>query len=378
MRVPGPACYDQAVVLLLLILLGYPLFAQTGENVLLVVNRRDAGSREIADYYRPRRSIPPSHVCSIDTTATEQIDWQTYQREIERPIGDCLKKAGLTEKVLYIVTTVGIPLKVSGGGSGMATEYAAVDSELTLLYGKLKGVNYPRGGGIPNPFFRNRDARFEHPRFPEYLVTRLAAYDVAAVKAMIDRSLQARNRGTFVIDLSSGRDDPGNDWLRTAAILLPAERVVMDESPRVLYDLKGVIGYAGWGSNDPNRTRRRLGFEWLPGAIAMEFVSTSARTLQRPPANWTYTKWADRSHFFAGSPQGLSGDALDDGASGTYGNVYEPFLTGCARPDYVLPAYFHGRNLAESFYLGLPWLSWQEVVLGDPLSSLGDAQGHRP
>jgi uncharacterized protein (TIGR03790 family) len=369
--VPGSGCYHRAVVLLLWLLLGMPLLAQTGENVLLVVNSRDAASREIAEYYRPRRSVPLSNVCSIETTPQEEIDWQTYQREIEQPVARCLKKAHLEEKVLYIVTTAGVPLKVSGGGSGLAAEQCAVDSELALLYGKMKGVKYPRGGGVPNPFFRNRDAPFQHPRFAEYLVTRLAAYDVAGVKALIDRSLAARNRGRFVVDLKSDSDEPGNDWLRTAGILLPAGRVVMDESTKVLYDLQDVIGYASWGSNDPNRKRRRLGFHWLPGAIAMEFVSTSARTLRRPPENWTYVKWADRSHFFAGSPQGLSGDALDEGATGTYGNVYEPYLLGCARPDYVLPAYFHGRNLAESFYMGLPYLSWQEVVLGDPLCSIG-------
>ena len=68
-----------------------------------------------------------------------------------------------------------------------------------------------------------RDSPFRHPAFPIYLVTRLAAYDLADVKAMIDRSLAARNRGKFVIDLQSAKDDPGNDWLRTAAMLLPAE-----------------------------------------------------------------------------------------------------------------------------------------------------------
>jgi hypothetical protein len=46
-------------------------------------------------------------------------------------------------------------------------------------------------------------------------------------------------------------------------------------------------------------------------------------------------------------------------------------LSGCARPDYLLPAYYQGRNLAESYYLALPFLSWQGVVLGDPLCSLG-------
>jgi uncharacterized protein (TIGR03790 family) len=67
----------------------------------------------------------------------------------------------------------------------------------------------------------------------------------------------------------------------------------------------------------------------------------------------------------------LSADVIHEGASGASGNVYEPYLNACARPEYVLPAYFDGRNLAESFYMGLPALSWMGVILGDPLCSLG-------
>jgi len=79
----------------------------------------------------------------------------------------------------------------------------------------------------------------------------------------------------------------------------------------------------------------------------------------------------DRLHFFGGSPQGLSADAIHEGATGASGNVYEPFLAACVRPDYLLPAYYQGRNLGESYYLALPFLSWQGIVLGDPLCSLG-------
>jgi len=235
----------------------------------------------------------------------------------------------------------------------------------------LTGVKVPRAGVAGNPFFMKRDAPFGHPQFPIYLVTRLAAYDLADVKAMIDRALAARNRGKFVIDLESAGTEDGNNWLRTAAMLLPPGRVVLDESNRVLYDLKDVIGYAGFGSNDHSRKRRWLGFQWLPGAIATEYVSTNARTLKRPPPEWTYTSWQDRAHFFAGSPQGLSADLLHEGATGASGNTYEPFLQGCVRPDYLLPAYYRGRNLAESYYIAMPYLSWQGVVLGDPLCALG-------
>ena len=53
------------------------------------------------------------------------------------------------------------------------------------------------------------------------------------------------------------------------------------------------------------------------------------------------------------------------------GNTSEPYLTACARPDYLLPAYNQGRNLAESYYLSLVYLSWQSVIVGDPLCSIG-------
>ena len=54
----------------------------------------------------------------------------------------------------------------------------------------------------------------------------------------------------------------------------------------MLYGEKNVIGYASWGSNDPNRKQRWLHYEWLPGAIATDFVSTNARTFKRPPGDW--------------------------------------------------------------------------------------------
>ncbi len=357
--------------LLLLLAAASQMLAQTGENVLLVINGNSPISRQIGDYYRPRRSIPVRNVCYLATLTDEEIQWDTYQRQIEGPIGECLKKAGLQEKVLYIVTTLGLPLKIDGLGSGMAAEHGSVDSELVLLYAKLKGTKFERAGPLRNPFFGKRDSPFTHAQFPLYLVTRLAAYDLADVKAMIDRSLAARNRGKFVIDVGAGSKGEGNNWLRNAATLLPAGRVVLHETPPALYGQSDVIGYASWGSNEGSHTRRFLGNQWLPGAVATEFVSTNARTFKRPPDTWNITTFQDTQHWWAGSPQGLSADLIHDGATSASGNVYEPYLSGCVRPDYLFPAWFEGRNLAESYYLGMPFLSWQGVVLGDPLGSLG-------
>jgi len=346
--------------------LGPALCAQTGAQVLLVGNRNSAESREIVDYYRPRRSVPQANVCWLSTSTDEEIDWNAYRNGIEMPVTECLKKTGLQEKVLYMALTLGLPLKISGSGGAAGTQ-GSVDSELGLLYSKLKGAVYDRAGPVRNPFFGVRDAPFRHPQFPIYLVTRLAANDVADVKAMIDRALAARNQGIFVIDAGPGGVGEGNGWLRTASLLLPPTRVKLDMSAKTLYGEKGVIGYAAWGSNDGSRHQRWLRFQWLPGAIATEFVSTNARTLTRPPGDWNISG----ATKFAGTSQSLSADLIHEGATGASGNVYEPYLQACARPEYVLPAYFDGRTLAESFYMGLPYLSWMGVILGDPLCSLG-------
>jgi uncharacterized protein (TIGR03790 family) len=356
------------------LLLGYFLattaFCQTAANVLVVVNRQSRVSREIGKYYVEKRAIPPQNVCTINTEEREEIDRQTYVRDIEKPIGLCLKKADLQESIFYIATTLGVPLKVTGPGSEMKSEQCAVDSELTLLYGRLKGNLISLAGVINNPFFGHRDAAFKHPNFPIYLVTRLAGFDFEDVKGLIDRSLVAKDIGKYVVDVRADNNTEGNGYLRQAAELLPRDRLILDDSAKVLYDLKGVIGYASWGFNDPDRHRRTLGFEWLPGAIATEFVSNSGRTFARPPQAWTLGNWKDSSTWFAGSPQDLSTDFVHEGVTGVSGHVYEPYLYFCPRPNLVLPAYASGRNLAESFYLGIAGLSWQNIVIGDPLCKL--------
>ena len=65
--------------------------------------------------------------------------------------------------------------------------------------------------------------------------------------------------------------------------------------------------------------------------------------------------------------QSLTGDLIRSGVSGAAGYVAEPFGDGAVRPEMLFPAYVSGFNLAEAFYLATPFLSWQSVVVGDPL-----------
>lgn len=347
------------------------LSAQTAENVLLVVNQTSPISRRIGEYYVSRRHVPFTNVCRLSTPADEDISRDEFDKQIAAPVAAFLRSRHLEDKILYIVTTSGIPLRIRGSG-GQLAEAASVDSELTLLYSDMHGKPHALPAGIANPFFGKNSAVFRHPDFPIYLVTRLAGYDFGDVKGIIDRAMEARNRGKFVIDLKAGDNTGGNNWLREAARALPRDRVVLDESSQVLRNQTDVIAYASWGSNDPDRKQRHLGFRWLPGAIMTEFVSTNGRTFARPPDSWNLgANWSDASGLFAGSPQTLTADYIHDGATGASGHVYEPYLGYTPRPNILLPAYYSGRNLAESYYLSIPALSWMNIVVGDPLCSLG-------
>lgn len=339
-------------------------------QVLVVTNKRSAVSTAIGAYYMLRRAIPPANLCALDVPDQDDINHDFYASDIEAPIAKCLTRKNLVESILYIVTTQGVPLRISGTGEKMQSTAASVDSELTLLYRKLHGGAVPLPGAIANPFFQKRDSPFRHPQIPIYMVTRLAGYDMNDLKALVDRALLAKNKGYFVIDLRADNATPGNQWLRAAALLLPKDRLILDDSPTVLTGIKDVIGYASWGSNDKDRKQRFLHFQWLPGAIATEFVSTNGRTFKPPPDTWNIGVWSDKSTFFFGSPQTMTADYIHEGASGASGQVDEPYLAFCPRPEFVLPAYFEGRNLAESFYLGIPGLSWMNVVIGDPLMRL--------
>jgi uncharacterized protein (TIGR03790 family) len=348
---------------------GVPLSGQTAATVLVVMNDASPDSRTIAEYYAQRRGVPSKNVCHIRSATEEFIPRGEYDRNIAEAVAGCLRTQELTETVLYIVTTSGVPLRIIGT-DGMTGDTASVDSELTLLYSDMHGSAHALAGPLNNPFFAKRMESFRHPQFPIYLVTRLTGYTVKDAEALVDRAFEARNRGKFVIDLNSSAQTLGNEWLRAAAADLPKDRLVLDDSPQVLYYQKDVIGYASWGSNDANRKERMLGFRWLPGAIMTEFVSTNARTFQRPPEVWSISTWNEPERWFQGSPQTLTADYIAEGVTGASGHVAEPYLNYNPRPDYLLPAYYQGRNLAESYYLSIPALSWQNIVVGDPLCSL--------
>ncbi len=351
----------------------------TPERVLIVANKHSPFSREVADFYRKIRRIPRKNVLLLSLPRREEISRPIYLKYLERPLATFLQAQGLADQILVLVLMPEVPHKIKGRVARDG-EAASVDSELTLLYRKMLYGPYRLGGWLKNPYFHApENLPFDHDRFDIYLVTRLAGYRPEDVYALIKRAVQAKDTTppyTLVLDAKDGPLSPGDNWLYATYLRLKGVnglRFLTSFEPAFLASAQRVIGYASWGSNDPNYPRnRRLFFEFLPGAVGVTFVSTNARTFAEPPPDWQVgAPWHAKHKHFGGSPQSLIGDLIRLGITGISGNVYEPYLSASARPHLLFPAYLAGKPLAEAYYRSLAYLSWQTVVIGDPFTHLG-------
>jgi uncharacterized protein (TIGR03790 family) len=345
--------------------------AQTGGNVLVVINTSSPDSIKVGEHYAKVRAISDRNVVRIIAGASETISRPEYEAAIEQPIGAWLARHSLQDQVLYVVLAKGVPLKILGttGRDGTA---ASVDSELTLLYRKLVGLSPPAVGRVENPYFLGEAAVSEAKPFTRffadiYLVTRLDGFTADDAIALVDRAQSPALDGKVVLDQSGSTDDRiGDRWLRETANRLhavPGERALLETSVAPASTSAPVLGFFSWGSNDPAVRQRQVGLKFAKGALAGMFVSTDGRTFVEPPATWT------PGTRRGSDAESLAGDLIREGVTGVVANVSEPFLEATVRPQILFPAYFSGFNLAEAAYLAMPYLGWQAIVVGDPLCS---------
>src|SRR5262249_38880088 len=282
-----------------------------------------------------KHALPAENVFHIRTTVEETIDRAAFTATIDLPLSMAIGRAGLQDRILFIVLTKGVPLRIEGTG-GLQGTVSSVDSELTLMYRRMTGQLTPVAGAIENPYFLNArpvsDARpFTHREHDIYLVTRLDAFTVEEALALVDKGIAPTTDGKIVLDQQDKLvNRTGEDWLEAAAKRLAAQgnsdRVFLETTPKPARDVSPVLGYYSWGSNDPQNRVRSFRMKLTPGSIAATFVSSDARTFREPPADWVPSDTPDQTKWFGGSPQSLTGDLIRDGATGAAGHVAEPYL----------------------------------------------------
>ena len=374
------------------------VLALDADELLVVANSRMAGSQELAEYYMRQRQIPADHLLITKLPLTETMARTDYERDLAEPVRATiarLRAKGVT--VAGIVLIYGVPLKVlepppsreniarlaelnserqrleqQDQGSGDLLEEikrsittitgtdqrAAVDSELMLV----QAPTPPLAGWIENPYFLGFQQKTNlTPKNQVVVVARLDGPDLKTVYRIIDDSLAAEEEGLSGIAYFDARwPEPKDDaelggyrrWdksLHTAARLVaPRMEVRLDSRDELFAPGSAPNGalYCGWYSLG----RYVDSFTWNRGAIGYHIASSECTTLRDPQS----TVWC---------PQLLS-----HGVAATIGPVCEPYVQGFPLPEIFFGALAEGyMNLGESYLISLPYISWQMVLVGDPL-----------
>ncbi|MCK4367460.1 MAG: TIGR03790 family protein [Thermoplasmata archaeon] len=218
-------------------------------DVMVIRNLNSQTSMDIADYFTNQRGIPWERVCNVTIAPTEVINRLTFA-DLRTQVEDFMVTNGLVDTINYIVTTKGVPLKVSDS----SLSRASVDSELALINDNYSG-SIGNESSVPSPYF-NVSAPFSHADYHFYIVTRLTAYTKEEAMGLIDKATLAIGRkGTFLLDTDprkGGGYEKGNKWMINADYILQQKgfNVILDQTNDFLTNYSNIAGYASWGSND--------------------------------------------------------------------------------------------------------------------------------
>ena len=81
-------------------------------DVVVIVNNNSDISREIGDYFVSERNISRDHVINVSAPNRETINPSQFD-DLAQQVKENLSERGLNEKINYMVTTKGVPLRVS-------------------------------------------------------------------------------------------------------------------------------------------------------------------------------------------------------------------------------------------------------------------------
>jgi uncharacterized protein (TIGR03790 family) len=345
--------------------------AQTPLNnrVLVVYNADVRESKQVAEYYLSKRSIPETNLCKINTSSPEAIKQDEFDSKVKPPIQKCLDRLG-KDTILYIVFSYQTPFLLQVGSQFNTIDQFVADIWDEYLPERTAGQSdvqpyfggAQREGGVYQPYLSLADYRRQPKARAIYSVWRLDAPNAAVAKGLVDKALDTeangltgagcfdRSRGDLsaVADFGYGAGDweihRAADFTRQAGFT-----VVEDDheqefgSPPAPLRCDHAALYAGWYALDHYNDA----FSWNPGAIGIHLDSASVRN-PRSGHNW-------------------AANALAHGITVTAGAATEPYLDNLPHPDQIFLYLFQGANVGDAFLRGERLLKWNLLNIGDPL-----------
>ncbi|MHB9025717.1 MAG: TIGR03790 family protein [Armatimonadota bacterium] len=335
---------------LLLLALGAALAGGGPQNVLVIVNGNSRESLAIGNAYRRARGIPYNQVLILDTKTAYTIPYRTYLSEIEKPVRVYLQDRQASDEITTLILTRGVPQQVDiDRGRSTASLLA------TLGIGKAAAADVTR---IANPYF-NSSVAFTH-QAPElrgmYLVTVLNGYHTVDVEKLISQGARADGltpRGRFLLQshypIPRNALDAANTFLTRRGF--PVEMLTAPPTER-----QGIMAYL-YGGFYGGLTRDHItSLIFEPGAL-VDLIQSHGASENNFDESQTPVL-ASASWFVQAGASGIHAVVGNAGINSFPGATAQPIL---------FDRYTGGLSLGESFYAALPYLNWQNVILGDPL-----------
>ncbi|MFO8052303.1 MAG: TIGR03790 family protein [Thermoplasmatota archaeon] len=275
------------------------------DDVALIVNDNSEMSMEIGTYFAEKRGVPRSNIINISVPEKEIITFSEFD-ELARQVKENLSKRGLTDRIDYMVTTKGVPLKVTSGVYNMNHqeyyESASVDSELMLLDSQYEGQIHRRWWA-ENPYAASGEP-FSRDDYGIRLVTRLTGFTKEEAMALVDRGDGSiGSRGNAFLDMDPSKNGSsgykqGNIWMTDAHTWLVNNGHPSSlESTRDFQTGKqGLMAYYSWGSNDGDWSEGQMsngGFEYGTGEQASGWTYvTDGGVIERTSENHYGGSWS--------------------------------------------------------------------------------------
>jgi uncharacterized protein (TIGR03790 family) len=369
--------------------------ADTGDEVVIVYNKRVPESKGVAEHYAERRHVPAGQIFGFDLTTNEVMSRAEYRDKLEKPLAKELEDKKLwhvgseifhgtnhaqdkviwkvvRSKIRYAVLCYGVPVRINEDSEikeaaadtmmpQLRKNGAAVDSELALL--PRIEQKYPIVGPIKNDFYTLTNAALFQPTNGLLMVARLDGPSADIARGLVDKAMEAETNGLCgnayfdlrnIIDTNSAYR-LGDDWILGAGKICQyygGYQTIMDTNAATFpadFPMSQIAFYCGWYDEHASGPFAQPTVEFMPGAFAYHLHSFSASTIRSTTQRWV-------------------GPLLAKGAAATMGCVDEPFISGT--PDVSI---FAGRwivmgfTYGEAAYACQETLSWQTTVIGDPL-----------
>jgi uncharacterized protein (TIGR03790 family) len=342
------------------------LASAQNNRVLVVYNAGIRESREVANYYIAKRSIPERNVCPIRAPSADNLEPKEFESRVKQPIRKCLEEAG-KDKILYIVFSYKTPFALTINGQNYALDSFIADiwdeylparpatpANVQPYFGYAQSE-----GGVYQPFVPLSAYREQPGARHIYSVWRIDAATPALAKGLVDKALFAEVHGLSgkaCFDLTGA---PAADFLYGAGNwdVYEAAQFARKVGFSILEDTgekefgtppapmrcDDAALYAGWYSlNHYNDA-----FSWNPGAIGIHLDSASAVNPRSGP-NW-------------------AANAVSKGITVTSGAVGEPYLDNIPHPDQAFLYLFEGANVGDALLRSTRLLKWMILNIGDPL-----------